>query len=502
MPSGPVFECEKSIFFVMDEDYSTNDAGGCTQAWWDGQCPNGTEAEKAAAMAKLFDDVDDATPLMEAYNCAYDASENEIILPGAAAAGVEVGMVAHIRESVTPDEYIETGRYRITYVGSGYIQCADIDDGGTNTVVDVVIGGAFEFLQDALDETDASNNSVTIHVQSQGTFVSTTIDIDVGGGDKTKNTFKKIVGFNTSPGDMNYGGTYYQSPLEILQAGSIDNTKTLLFDGNDDDNTIFEIDQNNIILENFHCYNSGNAVAITFTGTPQNIVFRNCRFSYSNFVFASAADSVLVDSCFATNLTGNHYQLSGDSNIVLNCVSDISAGKIFVVVATVEGSQVIGCIAVGGARGIRVFTCNIIAANNTFYNQTSYGIDLTGAQAGIAFNNIFDLASGAVGLYVEAAGSYSYNDYNCFIESDGTPLTVGGNGSGYEVPVKGSHSVQVDPDFVDAANGDFRVRNPLVLRGGRPGSNGKATVIGAIGQEYRFAERGRMMNPGRMTILR
>ncbi len=82
MPSGPVFENEKSIFFVMDEDDSTSDAGGCTQAWWDGQCPNGTEAEAAAAMAKLFDST--GTPIIDVSGVAYDDSEDEITITGAA----------------------------------------------------------------------------------------------------------------------------------------------------------------------------------------------------------------------------------------------------------------------------------------------------------------------------------------------------------------------------------------------------------------------------------
>ena len=118
----------------------------------------------------------------------------------------------------------------------------------------------------------------------------------------------------------------------------------------------------------------------------------------------------------------------------------------------------------------------------------------------IAFNNIFALNPTAI-AFSTTLGAMLYNDYNCFIESDGTPLTVGSHESGYEVPVKGAHSVEADPDFVDAANGDFRVRNPPLLRGGRPGPDGRAAVIGAIGQEYQFAARARMGNAGRMTII-
>lgn len=220
-------------------------------------------------------------------------------------------------------------------------------------------------------------------------------------------------------------------------------------------------------------------------------------------MFGTAATSVLVDSCYShSDLTANHYNMYGNTNVILNCVANVAAGKIFAVVATVEGSQVIGCIAINGARGIRVFGNDISAMNNTFYNQTAAGVDLNNAKRAVVFNNIFDLAPGAIGLYAITAGAFIYNDYNCFIESDGTPLTVGIHSTGYEVPVAGPHSIEVDPDFVDAANGDFRVRNPAVLRGGMPDTEGNVTQMGAVLQEYQFAKRARVMNAGRAGIVR
>ena len=493
--STTVFEQEKSVFFAMDENDAVSQAGGCTQAWWDGQCPNGTEAEAAVAMAKLLDST--GTPLVDVSGVAYDDSEDEITITGAAAAGVEVGMVAYVIESGAPDTDVATGRYKITDVGTDTIQCSGIDGTGS-TNVDVVIGGAFEFLQDALDETDATYHSVALYVKSVATLTAS-IDIDVGGGNNIRNTFKRVVGFNTSPGDMDFGGTYYQSPYAILKAGSIDNTKAVLLDGDGLNVSAFDAAIDNVIFENFHCYNTGTANLITFTGMPQNIVFRNCRFSSGAFVYQAIATSVLVDSCYShSDLTGNHYQMSGNANVILNCVGNVAASKIFVVVATVEGSQVVGCLAVNGARGIRIYSYEVTAVNNTFYNQTSYGIDITGGLRAIAYNNIFDLYPAAIAFSITTAGTMLYNDYNCFIESDGTPLTVGSHESGYEVPGKGKHSVQVDPDFVDAANGDFRARNPLLLRGGKPGPDGRAAVIGAIGQEYQFAARARMVNQGRV----
>ena len=201
---------------------------------------------------------------------------------------------------------------------------------------------------------------------------------------------------------------------------------------------------------------------------------------------------MLFDSCLAIELSWNHYSPRGSNNVILNCVSDVIAGANWLTVVSIDGTQVIGCLVLNGAQGIRVIGNTIVAMNNTFYDQTLYGINLYNAETGIVFNNIFALNPGAVGLRIVTAGSFIYNDYNCFIESDGTPLTVGIHSTGYEAPVAGAHSIEVGPDFVGAANGDFRVRNPSVLRGGRPGPDGRAAVIGAIGPEYQFAARARM----------
>ena len=443
-------------------------------------------------------------PLIEMADCVYAESNNRITKTNIAI-GVEVGMVAYIIESEVPDEYVETGRYVITARDPGdddWIECDGIDS-DDDTDVDVVIGGAFPDLQDALDETDASDHSVTIYVQNNG-IVEAAIDVDAGGGNNTKNTFKRILGFNTSPGDMNYGGTYYESPIDILKNGSISSSKAVLLDGDSIGGySILNIDQDNIIFENFHLTNTDGENAILFTGTPQNIVFRNCRFSDVFSVFNSEADYTLVDSCYTHNdLTSTAYVCKGKNIGLLNCVTN-SDDCIFTVFNGSAG-MVDGCLVVGVTYGVFVANpgAEVSVMNNTFYGASTYGVAVGISEGAVVRNNIFALDPGAVGLNTATAGSYIYNDYNCFIETDGTPLTVGFHNTGYQAPVIGPHSITVDPDFVDAANGDFRARNPLLLRGGRPGPDGRASVIGAIGQEYQFAERARVMNAGRAGIIK
>ncbi len=505
--STPVFWDNESVFFVGgrgDKSGRSADAGGCTKQWWDSQCPNGTDAEKAAAMAKLMGT--DGEPIIDVSGAAYTESNNRITRTNIAM-GVEVGMVAYVVESDTPDEYVETGRYVITDrdTDDDWIECEGIE-GDYDTDVDVVIGGAFDTLQNALDETDANRHSVAIRTNLSETLGGS-VNVDAG-GDVLRNTFKRVIGYRTVPGDMSPGGAYYESALEILQNGSIDSSRCVELDADGGSYSVLDIDGvDNLVFENLHLKNTNAGVsgdAVYFSSVARNIVLRNCRFSDVVQVINTEADHVLFDGCYShDDIPGHHHTFLGNNNVLLGCVANLEPNNLCNFVN--HSGAVIGCVTVGGQFGVRVISAGaaVLVVGNTFYNTGSKGVLCDGCDSVVVINNIFCLAPGAIGIYSRNGGSVLYNDYNCFIESDGTPLTVAGSEySGGEVPVKGAHSVEVDPDFVDAANGDFRVRNPLLLRGGRPGPDGRAAVIGAIGQEYQFAARARMVNQGRAGIIR
>ncbi len=470
-----VFSDEQSVFFVGgrgDKSGRIADAGGCTKAWWDG------ESDKAAAMAKLMTST--GGPIITLDSCAYTDGNNRITQTDAFD-GAEVGMVAYVIETPIPDVDVYTGRYKITAVdpGGDWFECSGIDGSG-DTSVNVEIGGAFDALDNACDETSATTHSVWVHTNLAETLASA-VTITAG-GNNTRNTFKHIIGYNTVPGDMNRGGAYYESPFEMLLAGVIDSAKTVRLNA---DGGVFEnmsISADNVIVENIYLYNNDDlSAAILFAGTPLNIVFRNCRFSDTKFVTKTAADSVLFDSCFAMNISWNHYVIYGRNNVLLNCVSDsLLTGAYFAIPFGADDTQIIGCIATGGAGGVYALSNAVVVVGNTFYDQTGSGVWADNCEAVVVFNNIFVLYPGAVGLRGSVAGSFIYNDYNCFIESDGTPLTVGAHDSGYEAPVAGPHSIEGDPLFVDAANGNFRLAgNSPCIDAGRPDSLGGRSTIGA-----------------------
>jgi hypothetical protein len=81
---------------------------------------------------------------------------------------------------------------------------------------------------------------------------------------------------------------------------------------------------------------------------------------------------------------------------------------------------------------------------------------------------------------------------------DGIPSATGRwGGSG-----KPENAIEENPQFVDAANGDFRPRNPNVLRGGKPDIADNATEMGAVLQEHQFDRRAKVVNFGRLQIIR
>ena len=501
--ADPVFYSEASVFFVGgngDKSGRTSLAGGCTRDWWDGECSGGTDAEKLAAMGKLMVD---GGPVVDEGECAFTSSNNRISKAGVFS-GAEVGMVAYVVETPVAGVNLATMRYRVTDVDASgdWIEIGDAT--GSDATVTVKVGGAFDTLQNALDETDASLHGVDIYTNLSEVLASS-VDVD-SGGSVLKNTFKRIVGYRTVPGDMGIGGAYYESVMSVLQNGTINAGKCVSLDADGGSYPVVDMDgADNVVFENLHLHGSNGYDAVCFTSVAANVAFINCRFSDVQQVNNTAASHVLFEGCYSDDDIGNHHYICrGENNVLIGCVGKMATLTNLCNFVGTSG-MIVGCVAVGGQFGVRISTsgAGAVVMGNTFYGTESKGIMCDGGDGVVAVDNIFCLATDAVGIYSRLGGSILLNDYNCFIETNGTALTaVGSEYGGGEAPVVGLHSVEVDCDFVDAVNFDFRVRNPAVLRGGRPGVDGTAGVIGAIGQAYQFAAKARMVNRGRIGIIR
>jgi hypothetical protein len=133
-----------------------------------------------------------------------------------------------------------------------------------------------------------------------------------------------------------------------------------------------------------------------------------------------------------------------------------------------------------------------MAIGNTLYRTDGDGI-FTGTETAtmfVAYNNIIKGTASYKGIWRKAGSCLL--DYNC----------LHGWGTNYDGCSAGPNDINVDPQFVDAGNGDFRPRNPAVLRGGKPDIADNPTQMGVVQQKYQFAERAKTTNRARLQIIR
>ncbi len=141
----------------------------------------------------------------------------------------------------------------------------------------------------------------------------------------------------------------------------------------------------------------------------------------------------------------------------------------------------------------------LIVRNCVFYDiDDCIKLNCTGSRL-IQYNNIFVLHTAASGKIInQLNGAINYSDYSCAWAIDGTPSASDRWGGGG----KPENTIEENPQFVDAANGNFRPRNSNVLRGGRRDIAGNAAEMGAVLQKYRFDRRAKAVNFGRLQVIR
>jgi len=160
----------------------------------------------------------------------------------------------------------------------------------------------------------------------------------------------------------------------------------------------------------------------------------------------------------------------------------------------------VGCnsLFIGGTYGIGAFYYQNIVFNNTMYNQTSYclGYGHSSYAGGlIEYNNIFIPAAKSIpAMYKNGSGSIVYSGYGCaYCINDNSVL---------DTLYAGENGLNINPQFADAANGDYRILNPAALRGGIPDFLGDNSQIGAVLQKYQFSNCAQTFNPARMSIFK
>jgi hypothetical protein len=369
-----------------------------------------------------------------------------------------VGMVAWVENN--GGAFAVDQRYKITAVSANAIT---ISAGLNDSDVDVYVGGAFDSIQSALDVTDATSHSVKIYT-NLGETLSASIDHTCNGS-IANNTTVEIVGYNTILGDMNIDGAFYQSPTDALKNG-IDLTKCVTLNNADGawDAISFTADDG-ITYQNIHVTNGVDSGELVYMVSESvGLTFNNCKFSDGWKAFnCAAADYLTLKDCFITGMTSKSITIGGTNNVIQGCIHVAPAGQ---QALNIAGGTVRDSIFIVGLF-VLSRTDNVSFHNNVFYNQTlyclSYGISNNALDV---YNNIFMPAAGASdnAMLISASGGSVDFDYNCYWGADGVaivaPFAI--TDAGTELPVVGEHDIVMDPQFRDAAGGDFRAVNPLL----------------------------------------
>lgn len=489
-----IFDSKDAVFFVGGRGGKEGDqyaGGGCTKEFWgDLKNPSKTLADVMGANGEPVSPAGAWNGSKTACNVSMSNGKVSISYSTIGEC-CKVGQIANIAFADTyPD-----GRYEVTkvYPGTPSQNTIVIDlDWTANTTCDVKVGGAFDCLQNASDDTDAnaaSPHNVYILTTKNETFTAAySIDIDAGGGDLTANTWKRIIGIDND-------GVELADGLFVT------------IDASGYACDCFNIDLvDNIEFRHIYAYNTGGSFSgynFDKTANHYGFILKECKATDSSY--AVTVQSNAVRSFF---VVGGTYSAS----VISLYIKSILGGSIQGVSAYSTGSHVFylgyygvpvkDCIirSNGSSIGVRLTSVNSPTITNcVFYNVTDCISVSNDNMALVECNNIFVVAAKTSGKAINrTAGGIAYSDYSCLWAMDGAPSASGRwGGDG-----KPEHAIEEDPDLIDAANGNFRPRKPNVLRGGKLDIAGNTTEMGAVLQEYEFARRAKAANLGRMQIIR
>jgi hypothetical protein len=496
-----IFNSKDSIFFVGGRGTKAGDSnagGGATlEAWKDSAKLNKDLSNVMGADGDVLSG-DGAWSGGAGFGCIVaEGASGKIRITRAVTANFldcKVGLVAYCYFPAT----YTTGRYEVLVVDpSGYYIDVDLTytaDGNCS----VKVGGAFDTAQNNWSNTDATNGySVTIHSnksqsKTNGDFTATW-NLGTASGSLTNKSFKRLVGFTTQPED---GGQ-------------------ITFDGEDNaafspnGGVCFDDVIECVIFENVTVENAYIGWKSSASSSVANIRFMNCQGNGGTgggFWLTTGRSYVLI-GCQANNnsLRGFYivYASGYPNHLLINCIAHSNVREGFCDVGGRYGSVLLGCLAYNNGNGGTKYSgfmtnsfygCGAVK-NCVSYNNGKHGFEFKRGNP-IAINCIAK-DNGQYGFYADTSLPLMapYVAYCC----------AHGNSSGqYSLPaaLPGQSSIEQDPQFVNAANGDFRPCNPTVLRGGKPDISANPTQMGVVLQKYQFGDRERIANIARLRIIR
>jgi len=400
--------------------------------------------------------------------------------------------------------------------GTAYV-AGDVDVGG---VAAAVIAG------------DASNTyrkrSICVNVpqlvDTAATFVAETSETTLKANDGSR----KLIGFNDSisavnPGDgagtygyrivsdMDEGQTYYGGALKAFQddesfTGTRPNGKRVNWDAQDSDIKMFVINTSNVEMRNFKMFNTiadgGATDSLLHIDTAFfGLTLTNCIFDDSSNLFFDdtplALNNNVIDCYFGDELDDIDFadfrQVSG-KNSIFN-----GTGVTTTIIANNLNSNFSGCLFYGSTTGLTLASNGgLILSNNIFYNQSAACVTLgSGTRIQLLYNNNIFIPAAAADSAVNtgsAGGTFTAAGFNNIMWTvAGVPMTdpVEHDDISPNSPLPVG-TIEADPLFVNAADGDFRLQpDSPGLFGGLKGIFGNPTHIGAASPEVEFGGKYR-----------
>ena len=491
---------EDVCFFVggIGAKTGVSRAGGCTKAWL---------ASKNGDPSALFG-ADGA--------CVYSnpsiqiGTNSRITGPNGTFAGVEVGMVAFLDASD-----FDAGYYEVTDVGSNdeYVEFGGADEVFLPEYLPVYIGGAFSDLHAAYFNTGAWVETCHILTNKNETLAST-LTLHYAGGNPQRNTYKETIGYNTQVfvenghiiSDMDPGKAAHQSALDVLQNG-ITAGKKVILDGSALSAIAVSWRVDNFVMRNIHIKaNTGYACAQPNGGTAlqyKGAIFDNCLFDGgSDGVKTNGlADYVRCDHCYSNSSSYGFNLLDanngGKSAVLSGCIADGC-----VVGLAVSGSgDISGCITQDCANAVET-NGTVSVTSSVLYDCSSHAFICSDVDARWHIvNTIVVLDPAADGIFGigSAGGSIVYEDYNCFIDTAGNPVTLHDNTSwpiDYVPSLIGANSLEVNPLFVNVANADFSLQSSSPCKdSGKPTAYSGVTSMG-VWQPQQVSDPGQSGGSG------
>jgi hypothetical protein len=521
---------------VDENGFGATYVGGCTKQWLDAN-----DGDPSALFANMG--ADDYSPMFEKQGW-YDIGTGWITGLTGLTSAVEVGMCAYVNFSVVSGD----GTYKILEVDVGNLKIRIEDGVGTQNFCDVYVGGAYSDLEDLINEADATY--VNCWCFSNSDYASQTIPdwdfISTNAGEYLNNTKIYMVGYKTNaydalPAGWGYfpeaigDGEYYKSAFdrgklnrtdaqisEDLTTIDVLNTATSYA-------SIFHVngDAENVMVMGFSFQGLANSIRSVGAHGGSSVIIRHCHASvydydnggrgYGYLAYENGGvDHMSITDCYVKSAASCSHASSVSyqrTNLEesYNFYRDQNNIPYYWVYAHVHHNIFYDQMGSGGNRPFSSIDGGQLRVNNNVIYGARYATMVNlhvQPDPGnfVAYNNIFfvdpDIFDGVLNL--NQGGTVTYFDYNLYFGTDGNPLTFindTGANPNWVYPEKGEHDIEADPMFVDAANGDFRPRNPAVITGGRP-VDGIATYMGAVPPKHNFKSNARAANFGRLATIR